>query len=143
MKRIDVISGVNLNMVGKREQGIYGNVSLADIHKKCVMLGDELSLDVKVYQSNIEGEIVNYIQSLHQISNGIIINAGAYTHYSIAIRDALLSVSIQFVEIHMSNICARESFRHKSVLSDKAVGVICGLGEHSYYLGIRAIKNIA
>lgn len=142
MKRIDIINGANLNMIGYRECNIYGNTSLEKINEKCIELGKKNNIEVKTYQSNIEGELVNYIHSLYNKSNGIIINAGAYTHYSIAIRDALLSITIPFIEIHISNIFKREKFRHKSILSDKASGIICGFGEHTYYLAIEAIKNI-
>jgi 3-dehydroquinate dehydratase-2 len=142
MKRIDIINGANLNMIGKREKNVYGDVSFEDICERSIQLGKELDLDIKIFQSNIEGEIINYIHSLYNKSNGIIINPGAYTHYSIAIRDALLSVPIPFIEIHLSNIYSREEFRRKSVLSDVAKGIISGFGEHSYYLGIRAMKEL-
>jgi 3-dehydroquinate dehydratase II len=142
MKRVDIINGANLNTLGYRETNIYGKSSLDSINKRCIELGKELNIDIKIYQSNIEGEIVNHIQSLYQKTNGILINAGAYTHYSIAIRDALISVDVPFIEVHISNIFSREEFRRHSVLSDVAYGVISGFGGESYYLGIRAIKNI-
>lgn len=141
-KKIDIIHGVNLNMLGKRQTEIYGEVTFDMINHRCVEEGRALRLNVDTYQSNIEGEIVNHIQSLYQKTEGIVINPGAYTHYSIAIRDALLSIDVPFVEIHMSNIFSREKFRRHSVLSDIAHGVITGFGEDSYYLGIRAIKNL-
>ena len=142
MKRIDIINGANLNMIGYREKDTYGNTSLEKINEKCIEQGKKHNIEVKTYHSNIEGELINYIHSLYNKSNGIIINAGAYTHYSIAIRDALLSISIPFIEIHISNIFKREKIRHKSILSDKASGIICGFGEYTYYLAIEAIKNI-
>lgn len=142
MKRIDIISGVNLNMLGTREKDIYGNATLDSIYEKCINICNSNNIKAYTFQSNIEGEIVNYIHSISGISSGIIINPGAYTHYSIAIRDSFLSVDIPFIEVHLTNIYSREEFRRHSVLSDIAYGIISGFGEESYYLGIYALKKI-
>lgn len=135
-----VINGPNINMLGSREAEHYGTLSFADlenlIRKKCA----ELGVEVELYQSNIEGEIVSKIQQSSGV-DGIVINAGAYTHTSIAIRDALLAVRARFIEVHLSNVYSREDFRHKSYLSDKAEGVIAGLKEYSYLLALEYFAN--
>ena len=130
------INGVNLNMTGTREKGVYGEQTLEDINGEIAahFKGDECEF----YQSNIEGEICAKIQSAK--CDGIILNAGAYTHYSYAIRDAIASVSVPVVEVHMSNVHAREEFRHKSVLSEVCKGVICGFGMNSYILAAESFK---
>ncbi len=138
-----VINGVNLNLTGKREQGVYGKESLDDINKKiadyCAKNGDEVSF----YQSNIEGEIVNKLHDafLNKSCDAIILNAGAYTHYSYAIRDAIASIDIPVAEVHISNVHAREEFRNTSVLSSVCKGVVCGLGVGSYIGAIEGLKN--
>ena len=133
-----IINGVNLNMTGKREPEIYGNRTLEDINKKisdfCSGNGDS----VEFFQSNIEGEICTAIQNAK--ADGIILNAGAYTHYSIAIRDAVASIKTPVIEVHISNVFKREEFRHKSVISEVCKGVICGFSENSYILGIMSFK---
>jgi len=131
--KILVINGPNLNMLGKREKGIYGDMTLDDINAKIVERSDGRCV-LEFFQSNHEGEIIDMIQKTD--ADGIIINAGAYTHTSVAIRDALLSVSKEFVEVHLSNVYKREDFRHKSYLSDVAKGVIAGFGEKSYLLAL-------
>lgn len=130
------INGVNLNMTGYREKGVYGTQTLDDINKEIAahFKGD----DCEFYQSNIEGEICAKIQSAK--CDGIILNAGAYTHYSIAIRDAIASTAVPVVEVHMSNVHAREEFRHKSVLSEVCKGVILGFGKNSYILAGESFK---
>ncbi|WP_022852227.1 type II 3-dehydroquinate dehydratase [Limisalsivibrio acetivorans] len=132
-----VINGPNLNMLGRRESEHYGKLTLGDIEKR---LQEECSGDLDFFQSNSEGNIVSRIQQAGEF-DGIIINAGAYTHTSIAIRDALLSVKIPFVEVHLSNVYAREDFRHKSYLSDIAEGVIAGFGADSYSLALRWFES--
>ncbi len=142
MKKILIINGPNLNMLGKREPSIYGAKTLEDIKKECENLAGELSVSVEFRQSNTEGEIVGWIQETGRDTAGIIINAGAYTHTSVAIRDALLSVNVPVIELHISNIFKREEFRHRSYISDVAMGMICGLGTGGYSLAIRAIAEL-
>jgi 3-dehydroquinate dehydratase-2 len=135
--RILIINGPNLNMLGLREPEVYGTQTLADIESAAQHLGAELGLSVECMQSNSEGELVTRIQQARGQVEGIIINAGAYTHTSIAIRDALAAAEVPFVEVHLSNVHARESFRHQSYLSDRAIGVICGLGSFVYEAALR------
>ena len=135
--RILIINGPNLNMLGLREPEVYGTQTLADIESATQHLGAELGLSVECMQSNSEGELVTRIQQARGQIEGIIINAGAYTHTSIAIRDALAAAEVPFVEVHLSNVHARESFRHQSYLSDRAIGVICGLGSFVYEAALR------
>ena len=135
------INGPNLNLVGKREPSIYGSQTLEDIEEDLLTLASKLDAKLKFFQSNSEGEMIDCIQKSVGSIDGILINAGAYTHTSIALRDALLGVAIPFVEVHLSNIYSREEFRHKSFLSDKAVGLICGFGANSYQLALRGIVS--
>ncbi|MEN2997894.1 MAG: type II 3-dehydroquinate dehydratase [Brevinematia bacterium] len=135
-KRILLVNGPNLNMLGIREPDKYGNVTLGDIVGRCREIGVKYGYEILDFQSNSEGEIVSFIQTEGLRARGMIINAGAYTHTSIAIRDAILSVKIPFVEVHISNIFAREAFRHHSYLSDIAIGVISGFGENGYYFAL-------
>ena len=156
--KILVINGPNLNLLGARETSTYGKTSLAEIESRLVELAQALSsaaiasapmatatnesLELEFKQSNVEGELVNIIQScLGAGFSGVVINPGAYGHTSIAIRDAFLAISLPFVEVHVSNVYAREPFRHKSYLSDVALGVIAGFGADSYELGLRALYN--
>ncbi len=134
-----LINGPNLNLVGKREPSIYGSQTLEDIQEELFTLARALDAKLKFFQSNSEGEIIDCIQNSVGSIDGILINAGAYTHTSIALRDALLGVAIPFVEVHLSNIYAREEFRHKSFLSDKALGLVCGFGPISYQLALKGI----
>ena len=138
MKKIGIINGPNLNLLGSREPDIYGQVSLEMIqHSLEERFRDCCSFTF--FQSNSEGELVDRIQSLAAEVDGLVVNAGAYTHTSVAIRDALLAVGIAFVEVHLSNVFAREGFRHSSTLSDKAVGVICGFGPLGYELAVEGL----
>ncbi len=139
--RILVINGVNLNMLGIREKSIYGSGTLNDIEELLKAKAKELDIEIEFFQSNYEGEIVEKIHSSLNNIDGILINPGAFTHYSIAIRDALLAVNIPFVEVHISNIYKREEFRQKSFFSDIAIGVISGFGLYSYLLGLEGIVN--
>jgi 3-dehydroquinate dehydratase II len=138
MSRIAVINGPNLNMLGSREPGIYGSGSLDDIQKA---LNDRFQgrTELSFHQSNSEGELVSLVQGLAGVADGILLNAGAYTHTSVAIRDALLAVDIPFVEVHLSNVHAREKFRHSSLMADVAVGVVAGFGATSYELGLEGL----
>ena len=150
--KILVLNGPNLNLLGARETSTYGKTSLAEIESRLVKLAKELSavpaaannqsLELEFKQSNVEGELVNIIQScLGAGIGGVVINPGAYGHTSIAIRDAFLAIALPFVEVHVSNIYAREPFRHKSYRSDVSVGVIAGFGATSYELGLRALYD--
>ena len=136
-----LINGPNLNLVGKREPSIYGSQTLEDIQEELLTLGNELGANLKFFQSNSEGEMIDCIQNSVGSIDGILINAGAYTHTSIALRDALLGVAIPYVEVHLSNIYSREEFRHKSFLSDKALGLVCGFGANSYQLALEGIVS--
>lgn len=136
---IQVIHGPNLNMLGTREPGHYGNQTLAEIDEELIVLGDKLNVRVTTFQSNHEGELVEKIQKMD--ADGLIINPAAYTHTSIAIRDALLAKKVPFIEVHLSNIHRRETFRHKSMLVDVAHGVIAGFGSQSYALALRGLHH--
>ena len=136
-----LINGPNLNLVGKREPSVYGSQTLEEIQTQLLTLASELDAKLEFFQSNSEGEIIDCIHNSVGSIDGILINAGAYTHTSIALRDALLGVSIPFVEIHLSNIFSREEFRHKSFLSDKALGLVCGFGANSYQLALKGIVS--
>jgi len=140
--KILVVNGPNLNMLGVREKSIYGNTNYKDLVKYIEDAASELSVEIEVLQSNIEGEIVTIIQNAYGVFDGIIINPAAYTHYSIAILDALKSVRIPTIEVHISNIHAREDFRKKSVTAEACIGQICGLGIHGYVLALQALINI-
>ena len=141
-QKILVINGPNLNLLGTREKEKYGNSSLAEIQKKCEEHSKKIDLQVEFKQSNVEGEIVNYIQSAKNNYQGIIINAGGYTHTSVAILDAILAVKKPTIELHITNIYKREDFRHKSLISKAVNGIICGLGVEGYIMALNGIKNI-
>jgi 3-dehydroquinate dehydratase II len=134
-----VLHGSNLNLLGLREPGIYGVSTLAEIDARLVEIGRSLQVDIHSYQSNHEGGLVDTIHAARNLHQGIIINAGAYTHTSVALRDAISAVQIPTVEVHLSNIYKREEFRHHSYLSAVVVGQISGFGANSYYLGLQAI----
>ena len=138
-----VINGVNLNLTGKRETSVYGAQTLDEINAEIAAFCRAQGDSVAFYQSNIEGELVNALHDafLNKTCDGIIFNAGAYTHYSYALRDAIAAIDIPVVEVHMSNVHAREEFRHKSVLSEVCKGVICGFGKGSYLAAVCALKH--
>jgi 3-dehydroquinate dehydratase-2 len=134
-----VLQGPNLNLLGTREPEVYGATTLQQIHDHLQLVASQLQIDLETFQSNSEGALIDRIHAARQNNvQFILINPGAFTHTSIAIRDALAGVSIPFIEVHLSNIYQREGFRHHSYLSDIAVGVICGLGAHGYELALRA-----
>ena len=137
--KIAVINGPNLNLLGTREPEIYGTATLADIESNLLKVARELGVDVTFSQHNGEGEIVDAVQALRGNANGAVVNAGAYTHTSLAIRDALVGVRVPFVELHISNIFAREPERRHSTLADAAVAVICGFGAYGYELALRGL----
>ena len=140
--KILLINGANLNMLGIREPDKYGARTLTDIETDIVARGNALGVEVDTYQSNIEGEIVEKIQQARGIYDGILINAGGYTHTSVVIRDAISAVQIPTIEIHMTNIHSREEFRHTSLLSGVCRAIIAGFGEDSYFLALEGLINI-
>lgn len=140
--KILVINGPNLNLLGVREPSVYGNRTLEDINNSISDYAKTLSAKCEFFQSNSEGEIVSKIHTLISDYDGCIINAGAYTHYSYAIRDAISSVNKPVIEVHMSNVHSREEFRHKSVISAVCKGVIAGFGEDSYLLAVKALCDL-
>ena len=142
MKKIIILNGPNLNLLGEREKNQYGSFTLEDIEKKCEEYASKNNLKLTFFQSNIEGEIVEKIQNSRNDYQGIIINAGGYTHTSVAIHDALKILKIPIIELHITNIYNREDFRHKSLISGVASGIICGFGVNGYYMSIDALKNI-
>jgi len=137
--KILIINGPNINLIGSRETHIYGNKSYDEICNTLYTKAKELGIFLEIVQSNIEGEIINYIHQARDKYDGIIINPGAYTHYSIAIYDALKAVQIPAVEVHLSNIHAREDFRKKSVTAGACIGQICGFSYYSYILAMYAL----
>ncbi len=137
--RVLLLNGPNLNLLGLREPGLYGAATLADIEAALRSEAAGLAVELDCFQSNHEGALVDRIHAARGEVDGILINAGAYTHTSIALRDALLAVAIPFVELHLSNVHAREPFRHRSYLADKAIGVICGFGAASYSLALQGL----
>ena len=143
MIKIGILNGPNLNRLGVREPGVYGSATLADIEKDAVSLGAELSLEVSTYQSNIEGELINQIHTWADAGvQGIVFNPGAYTHTSVALRDAIASVDMKVIEVHISNVHAREEFRHTSMTAPVSVGVIAGLGTAGYSYAVQHLAEI-
>ena len=140
--RVLVLHGPNLNLLGQREPEIYGRTTLADIDAGLVTLGRELGVEVETFQSNHEGELVSKVQAARDRCAALIINAGAYTHTSVALLDAILAVGLPVVEVHLSNLYKREPFRHHSYIARAAVGQICGFGADSYFLGLRAAVGV-
>ncbi len=141
-KPVLVLNGPNLNMLGKRQPDIYGRETLADVEKACRAEAQRLGLAVEFAQTNHEGALVDIIQAAREKNCGIVINAGAYTHTSVALLDALNAADLPTVEVHISNIYRRESFRHRSYISPAAVGVIAGLGIQGYLLALQALARI-
>jgi 3-dehydroquinate dehydratase-2 len=141
MTSILVLNGPNLNLLGTRQPEIYGRTTLADIEEMCRAKADALGVGVSCVQSNHEGALVDAIQAARGQHDGIILNAGAYTHTSIALMDAISSVGLPVIELHLSNVHAREAYRHRSYISAVALGVICGLGARGYVLAIEALAH--
>jgi 3-dehydroquinate dehydratase-2 len=141
-KTILVLHGPNLNMLGSREPEVYGHETLADIEASLGELARELGWAIETFQSNGEGELVSRIQQAVGRNAGIVFNPGAYTHTSVALRDAVLACGLPVVEVHLSNIHRREEFRHRSLIADVAVGQVLGFGSASYSLGLRAMANL-
>ena len=142
MKKIIILNGPNLNLLGLREKSQYGSSTLAEIENNCENFAKKNDVKLSFFQSNIEGELVNQIQDSRNKQNGLIINAGGYTHSSVAIHDALKIIKIPIIELHISNIYNREEFRHKSLISKVAQGVICGFGVDGYLMALEAMKKI-
>ena len=141
MLKILVLHGPNLNLLGTREPTIYGAITLEELNGSLIKLGKELGVSIESRQSNVEGELVNWIQEAKQRFDGLVFNPAAYTHTSIALRDAIVGVGIPMVEVHLSNIHRRESFRRRSYLASVALGQISGFGPQSYLLGLRALVD--
>ena len=139
---IIIINGPNINLLGDRDKSIYGSESYEDLLKRCKSEASKNNINVDFYQSNIEGEIVTKIQNSRKLHDGLIINAAAFTHTSVAIRDALSLYKKPSIELHISNIYKREEFRHKSLISDVVTGIICGLGTSGYILAINSIYEM-
>jgi 3-dehydroquinate dehydratase II len=137
--RIAVLHGPNLNLLGRREPEVYGTATLADIDDRLARLAGELGVEVGSYQSNVEGELVDWIQRTADSVAGFVVNAGAYTHTSVALLDALVGVGLPYVEVHLSNLSARESFRRESLLAPRAIGIVAGFGADSYLLALRGL----
>lgn len=142
MKKILVIHGPNLNLLGEREPGIYGDVSFENLNKMIMNKADELGIECEIFQSNHEGAIIDKLHEARKIFDGVAINAGAYTHYSYAVRDAIAAIKIPCIEVHISNVFARDSFRSESVIAPVCRGSISGFGLDSYMLALTGLCNM-
>lgn len=142
MKPVFVLNGPNLNLLGLREPAIYGAATLQDVEARCRAHAASLGLDIDFRQSNVEGELVTWIHEARDKASGIAINAGAYTHTSVALHDALKAADLPSVEVHLSNVHKREAFRHHSYIAPAVNGVICGFGTESYVLALSALHSI-
>lgn len=136
---VALINGPNLNLLGRREPEVYGTATLADVESRLAEIATSLGASLRCVQHNGEGQLVDAVQALSGWAHGIVINAGAYTHSSLALRDALVGVGIPYVEVHISNVHAREPVRHHSMLAADAIGVLCGFGTFGYELGLRGL----
>ena len=141
MKKIIILNGPNLNLLGEREKNQYGNFTLKDIELSCKKFAEKNDILLTLFQSNIEGELVEKIQKSRNEQQGVVINAGGYTHTSVAIHDALKILKIPIIELHISNIYNREEFRHKSLISKVAKGIICGFGADGYIMALKAMSK--
>ena len=141
MNKIIILNGPNLNLLGEREKNQYGSFTLKDIEKNCNEYANKNDRKLSMFQSNIEGELVEKIQMSRNSQDGLIINAGGYTHTSVAIHDALKLLKIPIIELHISNIYNREDFRHKSLISNVSKGIICGFGAEGYVMSLRAMNK--
>ena len=139
--KVAIINGPNLNLLGRREPHIYGHTTLAEIEQTLAAVAKELGVELECSQHNGEGDLISAIHALTGSTDGIVINAGAYTHTSLAIRDALVGVNLPFVEMHLTNIYAREEERRRSMLAEDAVAVVCGFGAYGYELALRGLVN--
>ena len=139
--KIIILNGPNLNLLGEREKEKYGNITLNDIENNCKEFAKKNDINLSLFQSNIEGELVEKIQKARKDHHGLIINAGGYTHTSVAIHDALKILKIPIIELHITNIYNREEFRHKSLISKIATSILCGFGTDGYIMALEAMKN--
>ncbi|MDD7185186.1 MAG: type II 3-dehydroquinate dehydratase [Ruminococcus sp.] len=142
IKKILVIHGPNLNLLGEREPGVYGNTNIETLNRNIIERAKEQGLECEIFQSNHEGAIIDKLHSARLQFDGVIINAGAYTHYSYAIRDAISAIKIPCIEVHISNVFARDEFRSKSVIAPVCKGSISGFGLNSYYLAVMALSDM-
>ncbi len=142
MPTVFVLNGPNLNLLGVRDPAVYGRDTLADIEARCLARATALDLQIDFRQTNHEGQLVDWIQEARESADGIVLNAGAFTHTSVAVFDALSAAELPVIEVHLSNIFRRERFRHHSYVSLAASGVICGLGAHGYELALEAVANL-
>ncbi len=142
IKKILVIHGPNLNLLGEREPGVYGSSGIDTLNENIIERAKKLGLECEIFQSNHEGAIIDKLHAARKSFDGVIINAGAYTHYSYAIRDAIAAIKIPVIEVHISNIDAREEFRSNSVIAPVCKGSICGLGFLSYYMAVQAMAEL-
>ncbi|SFS10460.1 type II 3-dehydroquinate dehydratase [Yoonia litorea] len=140
-RKILILNGPNLNLLGTRQPEVYGRTTLADIEAMCAAKAADMGVEVTCYQSNHEGALIDQIHAAREVYDGIVLNAGAYTHTSVALMDAIVSASLPVVELHLSNIHAREAFRHKSFIAPVAVGQICGFGAAGYPLAMEALVS--
>ena len=141
MDKIIILNGPNLNLLGEREKEKYGTITLKDIENNCKEFAKKNNIELSLFQSNVEGELIEKIQQVRKEFHGLIINAGGYTHTSVAIHDALKILKIPIIELHITNIYNREEFRHKSLISKIATSIICGFGTDGYIMALRAINN--
>lgn len=141
-KKVLIIHGPNINLMGVRETSIYGKETIMSINQQITSFAKKFNFDCEIFQTNHEGEIVDAIGQSREAVEAIVLNAGAYSHYSLAIRDAIASIHIPCIEVHCSNIFARESFRSKSIISSVCAGTISGFGKYSYFLALFALKNM-
>ena len=141
MNKIIILNGPNLNLLGEREKNQYGTFTLKEVENNCKEYSNNNNINLTFFQSNVEGELINQIQNSRNNQDGLIINAGGYTHTSVAIHDALKILKIPIIELHISNIYNREEFRHKSLISKVAKSIICGFGEEGYIMSLQAMKN--
>lgn len=142
LPRVFVLNGPNLNLLGVRDPAVYGRDTLADIEARCLARAAALDLQIDFRQTNHEGQLVDWIQEARESADGIVLNAGAFTHTSVAVFDALSAAGLPVIEVHLSNIFRREDFRHHSYVSLAASGVICGLGAHGYELALEAVAHL-
>ena len=141
MNKIIILNGPNLNLLGEREKNQYGSFTLKDVEKSCKDYANQNNIKLSLFQSNVEGELVTQIQNARNSQDGLIINAGGYTHTSVAIHDALKILKIPIIELHISNIYNREEFRHKSLISSVAIGIVCGFGAEGYVMSLNAMSK--
>lgn len=142
MHKVLVLHGPNLNLLGEREPGIYGNINLTEINQRLVQTGKVLGFEVQAFQSNHEGVLIDSLQEARTWASGVVFNPGGYTHTSIALRDAVAALRIPVVEVHLSNVHAREDFRRQSLIAPVCAGSIAGFGWHSYLLGLHALQQL-